>query len=63
MLPIFHGKASEDPYRHVDEHSQVCETHQVHNVPTNIMKMKLLLATLRDRVKEWFLKLGIEFTL
>ena len=25
MLPIFHGKPSEDPYIHVDEISQVCE--------------------------------------
>ena len=25
MLAIFHGKPSEDPYRHVDELSQVCE--------------------------------------
>ena len=25
MLLIFHGKPSEDPYRHVDELSQVCE--------------------------------------
>ena len=25
MLPIFHGKPSEDPYRHVDELSLVCE--------------------------------------
>ena len=25
MLPIFHGKPSEDLYRHVDELSQVCE--------------------------------------
>ena len=25
MLPIFHGKPFEDPYRHVDELSQVCE--------------------------------------
>ena len=25
MLPIFHGKPSEDPYRHVDKLSQVCE--------------------------------------
>ena len=32
MLPIFHGKPSEDPYRHVNELSQVCEINQIHNV-------------------------------
>ncbi|CAA6659793.1 unnamed protein product [Spirodela intermedia] len=62
MLPIFHGKPSEDPYRHVDELSQVCEINQIHNVSADVMKMKLFPATLRDRAKDWFLKLGKEFT-
>ena len=62
MLPIFHGKPSEDPYRHVDELSQVCEITQIHNVSADVMKMKLFPATLRDRAKDWFLKLGKEFT-
>ena len=30
MLPIFHDKPSEDPYRHVDELSQVCEINRIH---------------------------------
>ena len=62
MVPIFHGKPSEDPYRHVDELSQVCEINHLQNVPTDKMKMKLFPATLRDRAKDWFLKLGKEFT-
>ena len=62
MLPIFHDKPSEDPYRHVDELSQVCEINQIHNVSAGVMKMKLFPATLRDRAKDWFLKLGKEFT-
>ena len=62
MLPIFHGKASEDPYRHVDKLSQVCEINQIHNVPADVMKMKLFPATFRDRANDWFLKLGKEFT-
>ena len=62
MLPIFYGKPSEDPYRHVDEVSQVCEINQIHNVSADIMKMKLFPTTLRDRAKDWFLKLGKEFT-
>ena len=62
MLPIFHGKPSKDPYRHVDELSQVCEINHIHNVSTDVMKMKLFPATLRDRAKDWFLKLGKEFT-
>ena len=62
MLPIFHGKPFEDPYRHVDKLSQVCEINQIHNVSADVMKMKLFPATLRDRAKDWFLKLGKEFT-
>ena len=62
MLRIFHGKPSEDPYRHVDELSQVCEINYLQNVPADKMKMKLFPATLRDRAKDWFLKLGKEFT-
>ena len=52
MLPIFYGKPSEDPYRHVDKFSQVCEINQIHNVSTDVMKMKLFPATLRDRAKD-----------
>ena len=61
MLPIFHGKPSEDPYKHVDELSQVCEINHLQNFPVDTMKMKLFPATLRDRAKDWFLKLGKEF--
>ena len=62
MSPIFHGKPSKDPYRHVDELSQVCEINQIHNMSVDVMKMKLFPATLRHRAKDWFLKLGNEFT-
>ena len=62
MLPIFHGKPSKDPYRHVDELSQVCKINHLENVPADTMKMKLFPATLRDRANDWFLKLGKEFT-
>ena len=58
MLPIFHGKPLKDPYRHVDELSQVCEINNLQNVLAYTMKMKLFLATLRDQAKDWFLKLG-----
>ena len=62
MLPIFHGKPSVDPYRHVDELIQVCEISHIHNVSAHVMKMKLFPVALRDRAKDWFLKLGKEFT-
>ena len=62
MLLIFHGKPSKYPYRQVDELSQVFEINHLQNVLADTMKMKLFPATLRDRAKDWFLKLGKEFT-
>ena len=41
LLPTFHGLPSEDPYRHVDEFSQVCEFNQFQNVPSETAKMRL----------------------
>ena len=52
MLHIFHGKPYEDPNRHVDELSQVCEINQIHNVFTDVMKMKIFPATHRDQAKD-----------
>ena len=62
MLPIFHGRTFGDPYRHVDELSQVPEINQIHNVLADVMKMNLFPTTHRDKAKDWFLKLGKEFT-
>ena len=61
LLPIFHGLPSEDPYRHVDEFSQVCEFNQFHNVPSETAKMRFFPFTLKERAKEWFFTLGREF--
>ena len=47
MFPIFYGKPYEDPYRHLDELSQVCEINHLQNVPADTMEMKLFPATLR----------------
>ena len=46
ILPIFHGMPFEDPYRHIDELSQVYEINQTHNVSANVMKMTLFPTTL-----------------
>ena len=62
ILPIFHGKPYEDPYRLVDERSQVCEINHLKNVSADTMKKKIFPATLRDQAKDWLLQLGKEFT-
>ena len=61
LLPTFHGLPLEDPYRHVDEFSQVCEINQFHNVPFETAKMRFFPFTLKERAKEWFFTLGREF--
>ena len=62
MFPIFHSKSFEDPYRHVDELSRVCEINHLQNVPADTMKMKLFPATHRYQAKDYFIKLVKEFT-
>ena len=57
MLPVLYSKPFEDPYRNIDELSQFCEKNQIDNIPTDVMKMELFLALLRDQAKDWFLKL------
>ena len=54
MLLIFHGKPFEYWYRHVDELSHVCEINQIHNIPSDVLKMKLFPTTFRDQAKDWF---------
>ena len=61
LLSTFHGLPLEDPYRHVDEFSQVCEFNQFHNVPSKMAKMRFFLFTLKERAKEWFFTLDREF--
>ena len=61
LLPTFHGLPLEDPYRHVDEFSQVCEFNQFHNVPFETAKMRFFPFTLKERAKEWFFTFGREF--
>ena len=46
-LPTFHGLPSEDPYRHVDEFSQVYKFNQFHNVPSETAKMRFFPLTLK----------------
>ena len=61
LLPTFHGLPLKDPYRHVDEFSQLCEFNQFHNVPFETAMMRFFPFTLKERAKEWFFTLGREF--
>ena len=49
--------------RHVDELAQVYEINEIHNVPTDVMKMKLspMTQVLVFKAKDWFSSQGLVF--
>ncbi|CAA6672149.1 unnamed protein product [Spirodela intermedia] len=60
MLPHFHGMAHEEPYKHLEDFSQVCEISHYPNVPIETAKMKLFPFTLKDKAKDWLQALAQE---
>ena len=55
MLPLFHGKAAEDPDEFLFEFDILCRSY---NYVTNAEKLKLFPATLKDNALRWFMSLG-----
>ena len=53
LLPTFHGMESENPYTHVREFEEVCNTFKEDITTLNSMKLKLFPLTLKDKVRIW----------
>ncbi|CAN6455686.1 unnamed protein product [Victoria cruziana] len=53
MLPSFHGLASEDPYRHLDEFLDVCVMIQINNVEDNALRLRLFPFSLKEKATDW----------
>ncbi|CAN6476799.1 unnamed protein product [Victoria cruziana] len=53
MLPSFHGLASEDPYRHLDEFLDVCATVKIHNVEDSALRLRLFPFSLKEKARDW----------
>ncbi|RVW77679.1 hypothetical protein CK203_053379 [Vitis vinifera] len=53
LLPTFHGMESENPYAHIKEFEDVCNTFQEGGASIDMMRLKLFPFTLKDKAKIW----------
>ena len=53
LLPTFHGMESENPYSHMREFEEVCNTFKEETVTVDLMRLKLFPFTLKDKAKIW----------
>ena len=53
LLPYFHGMESENPYAHIKEFEEVCNTFREGGVSIDLMRLKLFPFTLKDKAKIW----------
>ncbi|RVW81148.1 hypothetical protein CK203_044740 [Vitis vinifera] len=53
LLPTFHGMESENPYAHIKEFEDVCNTFQEGGASIDLMRLKLFPFTLKDKAKIW----------
>ena len=53
LLPTFHGMESENPYSHIKEFEDVCNTFQEGGTTIDLMRLKLFPFTLKDKAKVW----------
>ncbi|RVW58970.1 hypothetical protein CK203_107364 [Vitis vinifera] len=53
LLPIFHGMESENPYQHIKEFEDVCNTFRESGASIDLMRLKLFPFTLKDKAKRY----------
>ena len=53
LLPTFHGMESENPYSHMREFEEVCNTFKEEIVIVDLIRLKLFPFTLKDETKMW----------
>ena len=63
LLPTFHGMESENPYSHIKEFEEVCNTFQEGGAAIDLMRLKLFPFTLNDKAKVWLNSLRPRFGL
>ena len=51
LLPTFHGMESENPYTHIREFEEVCNTFKEDTTTLDLMRLKLFPFTLKDKAK------------
>ena len=53
LLPTFHGIESENPYSHIPEFEEVCNTLKEDIFNVDLMRLKFFPLTLKDKDKIW----------
>ena len=53
LLPTFHGLDAENPYLHLREFEEVCNTYNDLNCSMNTIRLKLFPFSLKDKAKTW----------
>ena len=53
LLPTFHGMESENPYQHIKEFEDVCNTFREGGASIDLMRLKLFPFALKDKAKIW----------
>ena len=60
LLPTFHGMESENPYLHIKEFEEVCNTFKEDIATVDLMRLKLFPFTLKDKAKIWLNSLRLK---
>ena len=53
LLPNFHGMESENPYTHIRDFEEVCNTFKEDATNLDLMRLKFIPLTLKDKAKIW----------
>ena len=53
ILPTFYGMESENPYSHIREFEEVCNTFKEDACNMDLMRLKFFPLTLKDKAKIW----------
>ena len=53
LLPTFHVMESENPYSHMREFEEVCNSFKEETITVDLMRLKLFPFTLKDKAKFW----------
>ena len=53
LLPTFHGMENENPYSHIRDFEEVCTTFKEGITAMDLLKLKALPLTLKDKAKIW----------
>ena len=60
LLPTFHGMESENPYSHIKEFEEVCNTFKEEIATVDLMRLKIFPFTLKDKEKIWINSLRLK---